>query len=222
MHIEAGAKIVDFSGWDMPIHYGSQIQEHHCVRKHVGMCDVSHMTVVDVTGSGAREYLRYLLCNDVDKLKVPGKALYTAMLNESGGILDDLIVYWTEDGYRLVVNCATRGKDLQWMQSCSGNFDVTIVERPDLAIIAVQGPDSKEKVKAAVSADCVQALLLLKPFTSIWCGQWFIARTGYTGEFGFEIILPAGDAAGLWKELQDSGVAPVGLGARDTLRLEAG
>lgn len=221
LHIEAGAKIVDFAGWDMPIHYGSQIEEHHAVRQAAGICDVSHMTVVDLAGAGATDFLRYLLCNDVARLDAPGKALYTGMLNEAGGILDDLIVYRVEAGYRLVVNCATREKDLAWMTGHSAGFDVTITEREDLAILAVQGPESLEKVRAVL--DWAAAMIDgLKPFTCARHEDVFVARTGYTGEAGLEIILPGDAAASLWKSLVDEGVRPVGLGARDTLRLEAG
>ena len=221
-HIEAGAKIVDFAGWDMPIHYGSQIEEHHAVRKDAGVCDVSHMTVVDMDGTGATAFLRNLLCNDVARLGESGQALYTGMLNESGGILDDLIVYRVREGYRLVVNCATREKDLAWMARQSADFDVRITERPDLAILAVQGPNSLARVKSVADAGAADKIDSLKPFTSCTHGQWFIARTGYTGEMGVEIILPETDAPALWQRLIDAGVRPVGLGARDTLRLEAG
>lgn len=220
-HLEAGAKIVDFGGWDMPIHYGSQIEEHHAVRQHVGMCDVSHMTVVDVDGDEAREFLRRLVANDVDKLE-PGKALYTAMLREDGGILDDLIIYRQDDGYRLVVNCATREKDLAWMQQQAEPFDVDVNERPELAIIAVQGPLSLELAGQVLGAEAATVIGALKPFTAGWQGDRFIARTGYTGEKGVEIILPGADAVTLWRDLKAAGVRPVGLGARDTLRLEAG
>ncbi|XOV86092.1 MAG: glycine cleavage system aminomethyltransferase GcvT [Pseudomonadota bacterium] len=216
-HLEAGAKIVDFGGWDMPIHYGSQIEEHHAIRQKVGVCDVSHMTVVDVRGSDAEAYLLHLISNDVRRLDVNGKALYSGMLNESGGVLDDLIVYRDDPGYRVVVNCATREKDLKWMQAVAASFSVEVTEQPSLAILAVQGPDSLKSIPriAEVAAS-------LKPFTSVRQGDWFIARTGYTGEPGIEVILPGTEAVQLWSELMAAGVAPVGLGARDTLRLEAG
>lgn len=220
-HLACGAKMVDFSGWDMPIHYGSQIQEHKSVRENVGVFDVSHMTVVDVMGQEAKAYLQYLLANDVDKLKFVGKALYTAMLNPQGGVIDDLIVYRRVDGYRLVVNCATRDKDLQWMHQQAQTFSVSLVERPELAILAIQGPQAIEKIKIL----CPQhqaALDTLKPFQGIDLGEWFIARTGYTGEEGVEIMLSNVDAPVFWQRLMESGVAPIGLGARDTLRLEAG
>jgi aminomethyltransferase len=222
-HLALGAKIVDFGGWDMPLNYGSQIEEHHQVRRHCGMFDVSHMTVVDVEGEGARDYLRFLLANDVDKLEGPGKALYSAMLNEQGGVKDDLICYVLPGkNYRLVVNCATRAKDLAWMQQQSGGFAVTIAERADLAMIAIQGPEAIARVRGAVCADAAVAIDNLAVFSGVQVGQWFLARTGYTGEDGLEIMLPAEQAEGLWQRLHAAGVAPVGLAARDTLRLEAG
>ncbi len=218
LHIAAGAKMVDFGGWDMPIHYGSQIEEHHAVRLASGMCDVSHMTIVDVGGEQCREFLRYLLANDVERLAV-GDALYSVMLNQSGGILDDLIVYRQQERYRLVVNCATREKDLAWMRAQGEAFDVRIDLRDDLAIIAVQGPESIEQ---CIRVTGVASLVDLKPFTATWFNDWYVARTGYTGEQGLEIMLPNQDAAELWSALQQAGVEPIGLGARDTLRLEAG
>ena len=222
LHVDAGAKMVDFGGWDMPIHYGSQLEEHHLVRQDVGICDVSHMTVIDLRGPQAKAYLQYLLANDVARLDVPGKALYSAMLNETGGVLDDLIVYLDGDGYRIVVNCATREKDLAWMNQQASGFDCQLIERPELAILAIQGPNALAKVSAVVSPERVDLISQLKPFVGAWSGEWFIARTGYTGEKSVEIILPGADAQNLWRQLTANGVRPVGLGARDTLRLEAG
>lgn len=221
-HLDAGAKIVDFAGWDMPIHYGSQIEEHHAVRGGVGVCDVSHMTVVDVAGEDATAFLSHLVCNDVARLDESGKALYTGMLNEQGGVLDDLIVYRTDAGYRIVVNCATREKDLAWMNAQAGDIEVDLIERPELAILAVQGPESLATVKGLLDPAAGDMIYRLGPFTSAWHGDWFIARTGYTGELGLEIILPGEDATSFWDRLMAVGVRPVGLGARDTLRLEAG
>ena len=221
-HIEAGGKIVDFGGWDMPLHYGSQIEEHNQVRQSAGMFDVSHMTIVDIEGTQATPYLQRLLANDVNRLDTPGRALYTAMLNEQGGIVDDLIVYLTDSGYRLVVNCATREKDLAWMQKQSTGFDVNIIEQPELAIIAVQGPDALRKLISALEPEKSALVARLKTFQGLAVGSWFIGRTGYTGEDGVEIILPQDQAVDLWQTLIDAGVAPTGLAARDTLRLEAG
>jgi len=222
-HVAMGGKMVDFGGWDMPLHYGSQLEEHHKVRKGAGMFDVSHMTVVDVDGSGARDFLRTLLANDVAKLDGnPGKALYTGMLNEKGGVVDDLIVYLRDPGYRVVVNCATREKDLAWMNQQASAFDVTLSERPHLAMVAIQGPDAIDKVKEVMGIDWTAAIDGLKVFSSVSRGDWFVARTGYTGEDGLEIMLNNNDAPGFWHALADAGVSPCGLGARDTLRLEAG
>lgn len=222
-HLEAGAKVVDFHGWDMPLHYGSQIEEHHAVRTDAGMFDVSHMTIVDLTGARTREFLRYLVANDVAKLTVPGKALYTGMLNEAGGVIDDLIVYFmTEEFFRLVVNSATREKDLAWINAQAKAFDVTVTERPEFAMIAVQGPNAKAKVATLLSDEQKAAVAGMKPFFGVQAGNLFIATTGYTGEDGYEISLPNADAADFWQKLLDAGVKPAGLGARDTLRLEAG
>ncbi|CAD5105832.1 glycine cleavage system aminomethyltransferase GcvT [Zestomonas carbonaria] len=221
-HVALGAKMVDFGGWDMPLHYGSQVEEHHQVRRDCGVFDVSHMTVVDLAGSQARDYLQYLLANDVDRLKTPGKALYSGMLNERGGVVDDLIVYLTESGYRLVVNAATRDKDLAWMQARAAGFAVELQERADLAMLAIQGPQARVKVGELLNSARASLIAELKPFQGAFEGDWFIARTGYTGEDGLEIILPAEQVTDFFNDLVGAGIAPIGLGARDTLRLEAG
>jgi len=223
-HRDMGAKMVDFGGWDMPVAYGSQIEEHHKVRSDAGMFDVSHMLVVDVTGAAARDYLRHLVANNVDKLRDPGKALYSCMLNEAGGVIDDLIIYFMRDNwFRVVVNAGTADKDLAWMESMSAKLgaDIGIRARRDLAMIAVQGPNARAKAWAAIPGS-QEATEGLKPFQAAEWQRYFIARTGYTGEDGFEIILPAEKAAPTWAALAAQGVAPIGLGARDTLRLEAG
>ncbi|MEO2266497.1 glycine cleavage system aminomethyltransferase GcvT [Pseudoalteromonas pernae] len=222
-HLEAGAKMVDFFGWDMPINYGSQIEEHNAVRTDAGMFDVSHMTIVDVQGDDAKAFLQKLVANDVAKLTVPGKALYTGMLNEQGGVIDDLIIYFFSDTeYRLVVNSATREKDLAHLSVVSADFSVTVTERPEFAMIAVQGPNAKAKTATVLSAAQQEAVADMKPFFGVQAGDLFIATTGYTGEDGYEIVVPNEQAADLWQQLLDAGVAPAGLGARDTLRLEAG
>ncbi len=220
-HLDAGARMVDFSGWDMPLHYGSVINEHHAVRQECGMFDVSHMTVVDVSGADAQAYLRRVLANDVIRLEI-GQALYSVMLNEQGGVVDDLIIYRLHHAYRLVVNCATRDKDLAWLRRWRDGFDVAPRERDDLAIIAVHGPHSIDAVCPHLPEQMVEATRALKNFRATEQGDWLIARTGYTGEKGLELILPAADAIGLWQALEGAGIQPVGLGARDTLRLEAG
>ena len=222
-HLEAGARTVDFGGWDMPVHYGSQIEEHHAVRRDAGMFDVSHMCVVDIRGPGSRAFLSRLLANDVARLAAPGKALYTCMLREDGGVLDDLIVYFLEEClFRAVVNAATADKDIAWMSRHAGEHGVEIIPRRDLAIVAVQGPNARDKTAGALPADCRAAALALEPFFAVRCGGWFVGRTGYTGEEGFEVVLPAVEVAGFWTALATAGVRPCGLGARDTLRLEAG
>jgi glycine cleavage system T protein (aminomethyltransferase) len=220
-HLDANGKIVDFGGWDMPIHYGSQLQEHNVVREDAGMFDVSHMTIVDIAGPEALAYLQKILANDVSKLGFTGKALYTGMLNEEGGVIDDLIVYKMEGWYRTVVNCGTREKDLAWMNKQIESFDATLTERPELAMVAVQGPNAIEKVKQ-VRTEQAGLISELKVFQGLPVGEWFYARTGYTGEDGLEIIVPAAEVAEFWDALIAAGVAPTGLGARDTLRLEAG
>lgn len=227
-HRALGARMVDFGGWDMPINYGSQIEEHHVVRRDAGMFDVSHMTVVDLHGARTREFLRHLLANSVDKLKVQGKALYSCMLNEQGGVIDDLIVYFLgEEFFRLVVNAATREKDLEWITKQAKAFGVEVKERPDYAMIAVQGPNARTKVIGLLAEVDHERMKKLGKFAAAAAQgphgmPLFVARTGYTGEDGFEIIVPQEHAVALWQALAAAGVAPAGLGARDTLRLEAG
>lgn len=221
-HVEAGARIVDFGGWDMPLHYGSQKEEHHAVRNKAGIFDISHMTIVDLYGDRVREFLRRLLANDVAKLGEPGKALYTCMLNEQGGVIDDLIVYhMNASWFRLVVNAATRAKDLAWMRQHAGPYAVDVKERAELAMLAVQGPVARELAAPCIDAEFRQQALRLKPFHGMQAGDLFLARTGYTGEDGWEIVMPAARAGKIWDLLLAAGFAPCGLGARDTLRLEA-
>lgn len=222
LHLAANAKVVDFAGWDMPLHYGSQLEEHHQVRRASGMFDVSHMGVVDLRGQDATPYLRRLLANNVDRL-VEGKALYTCMLNEQGGVIDDLIVYKVQpEFYRIVINAGTRAKDLAWMRMQGEGFSIQLTERDDLAMLAIQGPHVSHNIQSLFSATDSAAIQQLKPFSFLCLDDWFIARTGYTGEDGFEIILPATHTAQLWQDCLAAGIAPCGLGARDTLRLEAG
>lgn len=228
-HVAANGKMVDFSGWNLPINYGSQIKEHEAVRTNAGMFDVSHMVVTDVTGKDTKAWLQKLLANDVAKLKQVGKALYSAMLNEKGGVIDDLIVYLSnesETAYRIVSNAATRDKDLAHFEKTAASFDIQITERPELAMLAVQGPKAIEKL-LNVKPNWKETLDNLKFFvgadlTDIEAADWFVARTGYTGEDGVEVILPEAAATQFFKDLQAAGVTPAGLGARDTLRMEAG
>jgi len=255
-HLAAGAKMVDFSGWQMPIHYGSQIEEHHAVRRDAGMFDVSHMCALDLVGPDARSYLRRLLANDVAKLTVPGKALYSCMLDDTGGVIDDLIVYFfTPERYRIVVNAGTTDKDIAWMRAClsgvDGGFDAKLMVRrrgndDAVTMIALQGPDAHERRSTGLDAVAMIAVQGPNARERFWAafpeqravsetlgvfqaaaaasagGDWLIARTGYTGEDGFEITVPAGAAPQVWNRLLGAGIKPCGLGARDTLRLEAG
>ncbi|GGD43574.1 aminomethyltransferase [Pseudoxanthomonas indica] len=227
-HRAQGAKMVDFGGWDMPIHYGSQIEEHHQVRRDAGMFDVSHMTVVDLHGERVRAFLRHLLANSVDKLKARGKALYSCMLDANGGVIDDLIVYFMDESFfRLVVNAATRDKDLAWIQQQAQAFGVQVKERPEFAMVAVQGPSARQRVVGLLRAEDRAAAEKVGRFAAVEVQSadgipLFLARTGYTGEDGFEIVLPEQNAVTFWNALAQAGVKPAGLGARDTLRLEAG
>jgi aminomethyltransferase len=221
-HVDAGAKLVDFGGWDMPLHYGSQIDEHHAVRNAAGVFDVSHMTVVDVSGPDSKSWLRYLLANDVDRLQ-PGKGLYSCMLNPAGGVIDDLIVYSQgDDRYRVVVNAATRNADLEWMEKSLGSRSVSLRERTDLLMLAVQGPLARQRTAVLLPEGVAAAAMELGAFECCEQDGIFIARTGYTGEDGWELLLDAATGDRLWIDLLRTGMQPCGLGARDTLRLEAG
>ncbi len=222
-HQAMSGKLVDFGGWEMPLNYGSQVEEHHHVRQRAGMFDVSHMTIVDITGPDAKAFLQKLLANDVDKIVgLKGKALYSGMLNEAGGVIDDLIVYNMDGWFRTVVNCSTREKDLAWMGTQAEAFDVCLSERESLSIVAVQGPEAIAKVKGLVSAEKAEAIAALKVFQGVELGEWFFARTGYTGEDGLEVMVPNSEVEAFWLSLAEAEVAPCGLAARDTLRLEAG
>jgi aminomethyltransferase len=222
-HLAAGARTVDFGGWDMPVNYGSQIEEHHAVRRDAGMFDVSHMCVVDLRGATVRDYLRHLLANDIAKLAQTGKALYSCMLRAHGGVIDDLIVYFLDDAwYRMVVNAGTREKDVGWLLEQAASFGVSVEPRTDLAMIAVQGPNARQKAAQVIEPGVAERALQLGPFFGLDAGTLFVARTGYTGEDGWELTMPATEAATYWQKLRDAGVRPCGLGARDTLRLEAG
>ena len=222
-HQAAGAKLVDFAGWEMPLNYGSQIREHEQVRSRVGIFDVSHMGVVDVTGSQALAFLQYALANDPARMGEPGQAFYTCMLNHDGGILDDLIVYFVApERYRIVVNAARRQEDIAWLSEQTAGFDARVDERAEMALVAIQGPQAESVLSQCVGAELAAALPELKPFRCLEAGDWLVARTGYTGEDGFEIALPGETAGPLWDALEAAGAAPCGLGARDSLRLEAG
>src|SRR5436190_16827868 len=224
VHRASGARMVDFGGWDMPVNYGSQIEEHHAVRRDAGLFDVSHMRVVDIEGKDVRGFLRHALANNVDKLKVPGKALYSCLLNEEGGVIDDLIAYFfRDDHFRLVVNAGTAEKDIAWLGNLNAKrgAGLAIAPRMDLAIIAAQGPKARVHYWAAYPAHRAPTESL-KPFNAAQIGSTMVARTGYTGEDGSEVVMPSNEAVAVWKALVAQGARPCGLGARDTLRLEAG
>ncbi len=222
-HVAAGARMVDFAGWDMPVNYGSQIEEHHAVRHDAGMFDVSHMLSLDLSGPDATTFLRHLLGNDVGKLKATGKALYSCMLNDHGGVIDDLIVYrFGDTDYRIVVNAGTADKDVAWMreQIAARAANVSLTGRRDLAMLAIQGPNAIARATRAIPE--LALVDIPPPFSGVRAGELMIARTGYTGEDGLEVAVPAARAVALWDALVAAGVRPCGLGARDTLRLEAG
>ena len=225
-HLALNARIVDFGGWDMPVQYTSVLAEHHAVRRSVGMFDVSHMTFLELTGPDAVAYLQRILANDVARLKIAGKALYSGMLNEQGGVIDDLIVYaptvQQPNIWRVIVNCGTHDKDLAWMQAHAANFRVSLKERTDLAMLAVQGSKAYRVVSDILGAEAGAIIQSLKVFQGREYNDWFIARTGYTGEEGLEILVPEAEVATFWQKLLAAGVLPCGLAARDTLRLEAG
>jgi aminomethyltransferase len=216
-----GARLVDFAGWQMPLHYGSQLDEHHAVRRAAGVFDISHMCAVDVAGPRSRAFLRRLLANDVAKLTLPGKALYSCMLNEEGGVLDDLIATWLGgERYRLVLNAATAEKDLAWMRLSADGARIT--PRRDLAMLALQGPAARETLWHARPEWRAASEPLGGFFATEVASEVLVSRTGYTGEDGYEVALPSDQAAALWDASIAAGAAPCGLAARDTLRLEAG
>jgi aminomethyltransferase len=223
LHVALGARLVDFGGWDLPVNFGSQLEEHHAVRRSAGVFDVSHMCVLDLRGARVGEFLRRLLANDVARLRQPGKALYSCMLNEDAGVIDDLIVYFLDpQWFRLVANAGTRAKDLAWLRAQAAAFALELQERTDLAMLAIQGPEARERLMALLTPPDAAAAAALGTFHAAQLGGWFVARTGYTGEDGFEVMLPADGAVELWSRLNELGVQSCGLGARDTLRLEAG
>jgi aminomethyltransferase len=229
-HVAMKAKMVPFGGWLMPVSYEGVLAEHKTVREACGIFDVSHMGEVRVKGPEATRFMQWLTINDVTKLK-PGSGQYSAMLNEHGGMIDDLIVYRLADNeFFICVNASNRTKDHQWIKSKSAGFNIVVTDESDhFAQIAVQGPHSADVLSAIVSdADAVAMRSL--PYTHIMpvliCGQpSLLARTGYTGEFGFEVYIPSSVAHQTWMALLELsskfGVKPIGLGARDTLRLEA-
>lgn len=221
-HLALGAEMSDINGWELPLHYGSQVEEHHQVRKDCGVFDVSFMTVVDVLGKQAKAYLQYLLANDVDLLKEQGRVLYSVMLNEQAGIIDDALVFLLPNGFRLMFNAGCPDRVIRWMSQHKGIFDVVLEPQNGIALLAIQGPEAVNKLLKLLDQQYTTKLATLQPLYSCFAGGWFISRTGYTGEDGVEIILPKDEAEQLWLELIGAGIMPIGMRARDTLRLEAG
>lgn len=222
-HVAQNAHMVAFGEWEMPMHYGSQIQEHLNTRREVGMFDVSHMVVTDIQGPEATHFLRSILSNDVAKIQ-PNQALYSCLLHHQGGVLDDLIVYQlSTDHYRLITNSVTREKISLWLNQLAQDFQITLQPQTQYALIAIQGPKAIETVSQQFATLGLQSKIkALKSFSALQTEHCFIARTGYTGEPGVEILLSAEDGVSLWNNLAEAGVSPCGLGARDTLRQEAG
>jgi len=206
-HVLAGAKLVDFAGWALPIHYGSLVDEHHAVRSDAGMFDVSHMTVMDITGDEST------------------RAMYGCLCQPDGGVVDDVIVYrLSASHHRVISNAATRSKVLSWLQTTHEITELQCIASDALSMLAVQGPLAAKRL-AALESDLFSQSVDIASMPAFSCQKLanaFIGRTGYTGEDGFEIIVPAADANRCWQLLVDAGIKPCGLGARDTLRLEAG
>ncbi len=217
-HAQHGAKLVPFAGFDMPLHYGSQLDEHQMVRKKAGLFDVSHMQLTHLAGDNVTEMLRYLLSQDVAALAA-NQASYGCLLNARGGIIDDVIVYrLAENQYWMVSNAATKTKVMPWLKQHAENFSVTLASLDDYSLIAIQGPEAIEKTAALF--DGVRDI---PPFGFLTTDDGLmLARTGYTGEDGFEIMAPHARITAIWQQFLELGAKPCGLGARDTLRLEAG
>ena len=219
-HIQLGAKMVNFSNWEMPISYSSLIKEHNAVRNAAGIFDVSHMSVFDFDGGNQIAFFKKIFANDIKKIYKDNKAIYGALLNEEGGILDDLIIYHANNKFRLVSNCSTREQNKQWLEKHAVEFGVKVMERSDMGILAIQGPNALKKILEIKEIDA--QVNTLQSFGCMFEGDKLYARTGYTGEDGLELIVPTQDINHLWDQALELGCTPIGLGARDTLRLEAG
>lgn len=222
-HIKAGARMVPFGGWDMPVQYSGLVAEHNAVRKNVGVFDVSHMGEFRITGAQALDFLQHVTTNDVAKLK-PGRAAYNWLPNDKGGLVDDIFIYQeAENNYLMVVNAGNIDKDWAHLQGLAGGFDVTLAnESDDWALLAVQGPNAAATLAPHATPDLKAAKR-----NSYFAGELFgvpvrFAVTGYTGEAGFEVFVRPDSAETVWDKMLEIGVTPAGLGARDTLRLEAG
>ena len=217
-HFSQDAKMFNFSGWSMPINYGSQIDEHHQVRNDVGIFDVSHMSIFKISGQNAESYLRYIFSNDVKKISGKNKALYGLLLNENAGIIDDLIVYYLEGDFLIVSNCATKEKNEAWYQRHAHEFDVSVEYIDNQGILAVQGPNSIKVIEKIFGGEASS----LNTNECVKVDGVMIAKKGYTGEEGFEVICENKYLREIWNSIIESGAKPIGLAARDTLRLEAG
>lgn len=222
VHIALGAKMIERDGWNMPLHYGDQVDEHHQVRTACGVFDVSHLCVLDVGGSAAQAWLSLHLSNDVGRLAQPGQAQYSLLLSETGGILADVLVYRLTTGFRLITDPACKTQLLDALHTHPDTDTLHVTEASNTALLAIQGPQARERCAALVSAARAAVIEQLSPFQAQEVEGWFIARTGFTGEDGLEILLPAEDATAFFYELIGAGVTPAGLAARDTLRVEAG
>lgn len=222
MHLALGAKIVDFNGWDMPLHYGSQVEEHHQVRRECGVFDISHMSIFDIQGAKAQAFLQYLLSGDVALLESVGQVQHSILLNEQGGIIDDVMLFRTDSGYRLVTNAVTQKRVQQWLEQHAKNYACTVEWRNDLCLFSIQGPETRERLPAVLNSAKAAHVKNLEQHSAALEGDWLISCTGFTGEDGIEIMLPAKQAIDFMNDLVGAGISPIGIGARDTLRLEAG
>ena len=222
-HVRLGARMVPFAGWEMPVQYTGVIEEHSAVRGRAGMFDVSHMGRYEVHGPDAGRFLRYICTWDMTRLAV-GEGHYAASCNEAGGILDDVYVFCLAvERWLIVVNASNAPKMRRWMEEHVGKFDARLVDRHEsTAMIAVQGPEALPRLSDLLGADFVRSIKPRRCAEVEWQGRTvFASRTGYTGEDGLELIAEANAAPALWQALLGLSVVPVGLGARDTLRLEA-
>jgi aminomethyltransferase len=227
LHKQAGARMVDFAGWSMPVQYRSIVKEHMAVRQAVGLFDVSHMGEFIAKGKGAKAFIQQLIGNDLDRLKQPNTALYTQFVNPDGGTVDDLIVYYRQNDYLLVVNAGNINKDWQWLQNYVPNFsDVELIDESEkTALLALQGPKAAILIKDLAGDSAANLPAFHYGQSTINGITVSFGRTGYTGEDGFEIFVDSDKASDLWQIIikagQTYGIEPCGLGARDTLRLEA-
>ena len=223
-YVDAGAKIVEFGGWAMPVQFTSIKEEHNAVRTKAGLFDVSHMGEILVEGAQADDLVQYVLTNDTTLLTTEN-AHYTTLCNEKGGVIDDLVAYKLDDKkYLLVVNAANTEKDFNWIQKQSNDFDVTVKNVSEqYGQLAIQGPNARDIIQKHVSEDVSQMKMFeFKQNVELFGKNVILSQSGYTGEDGFEIYCNSEDTTTIWDELLKEDVTPCGLGARDTLRLEAG